>query len=163
MGQEGRSAYADASALQGEGVAQIATGSEVFLEKHYGGRGGSDIVGTKVRVRLSGQAEAVLLDWARDRTTEDGSPVDFRTGWFPANASIGYASPLAVHVLHADDGAVVAMADADMAIWLEDPDADEAVRIVALWLGGLTILLVVARASLVFWARRADAAAKRLP
>jgi hypothetical protein len=68
-----------------------------------------------------------------------------------------------VHVLHADDGAVVAMADADMAIWLEDPDADEAVRIVALWLGGLTILLVVARASLVFWARRADAAAKRLP
>jgi hypothetical protein len=157
MGQEGRSAYTDASRFQAEGVAETATGSEVFLETHSGGRGGSDIVGTMVRVRLPGQTEAVLLDWPRDRSTEDRSPVDFRTGWFPRNTSTGYAPPLAVHVLHRGGGAVAAMADADMTIWLQDPDADNAVLAVALWLGGLMILLVAARASLIMRARRAEA------
>lgn len=114
MARDGRAAYATAFQLEAEGTAVTATGSHVFLEKRSG-RTGSDLVGTQVRVTLPGRARAVRLEWVRDRTTESSPPADFRTGWFPARGDTGYRPPLPVHVLTRGDGAVIAMADEDIA------------------------------------------------
>lgn len=148
MARDGRAAYATADQLKAEGTALTATGSHVFLEK-WSGRTGSDLVGTQVRVTLPGLAQPVRLEWVRDRTTESSPPADFRTGWFPAHGDTGYLAPLTVHVLTRSDGTVIAMADEDMAVALEDPEADNFVLAAALSLAALVVGYLLLRAWLI--------------